>query len=68
MPISLNLLKTSTFRLAAAYLFVFVLSVAAILPTLDRLPVRPSLSASPQAGESPPPSDPAPLRSVVLLI
>ena len=31
MPISLNLLKTSTFRLAAAYLFVFVLSVAAIL-------------------------------------
>jgi signal transduction histidine kinase len=31
VPISLNLLKTSTFRLAAAYLFVFVLSVAAIL-------------------------------------
>ncbi|HSM20557.1 MAG TPA: ATP-binding protein [Hyphomicrobiales bacterium] len=31
MPISFNLLKTSTFRLAAAYLFVFVLSVAAIL-------------------------------------
>ncbi len=31
MPISLKLLKTSTFRLAAAYLFVFVLSVAAIL-------------------------------------
>ena len=31
MPISLNLLKTSTFRLATAYLFVFVLSVAAIL-------------------------------------
>ena len=31
MPISLNLLKTSTFRLAAAYLFVFVVSVAAIL-------------------------------------
>ena len=31
MPISRNLLKTSTFRLAAAYLFVFVLSVAAIL-------------------------------------
>ena len=31
MPISLNLLKTSTFRLAAAYLFVFVLSVVAIL-------------------------------------
>jgi signal transduction histidine kinase len=31
VPISLNLLKTSTFRLAAAYLFVFVLSVATIL-------------------------------------
>lgn len=31
MPISLNLLKTSTFRLAAAYLFVFVLSVVGIL-------------------------------------
>ena len=31
MPISLNLLRTSTFRLATAYLFVFVLSVAAIL-------------------------------------
>jgi signal transduction histidine kinase len=31
VPISLNLLKTSTFRLAAVYLFVFVLSVAAIL-------------------------------------
>jgi hypothetical protein len=30
VPISLNLLKTSTFRLAAAYLFVFVLSVVAI--------------------------------------
>lgn len=31
MPISFNILKTSTFRLAAVYLFVFVLSVAAIL-------------------------------------
>jgi hypothetical protein len=31
VPISLNLLKTSTFRLAAVYLFVFVLSVVAIL-------------------------------------
>jgi hypothetical protein len=31
VAISLNLLKTSTFRLAAVYLFVFALSVAAIL-------------------------------------
>ena len=31
MPISLKLLKTSTFRLAAVYLVVFALSVGAIL-------------------------------------
>lgn len=31
MPISLKLLSTSTFRLAAVYLFVFAISVAAIL-------------------------------------
>jgi signal transduction histidine kinase len=31
VPISLNLLKTSTFRLAAVYLFVFTLSVVAVL-------------------------------------
>ena len=31
MPVSLKLLKTSTFRLAAVYLVVFLLSVGAIL-------------------------------------
>jgi hypothetical protein len=45
-----------------------LLLVTALLPPLDRLPVQPSVASTSKAGEASLPSDPAPLRSVVLLI
>lgn len=45
-----------------------VLPVVSLLPALDRLPVQPPTSVSPRSGQAAAPSDPAPLRSVVLLI
>ena len=45
-----------------------VLSVAAVLPILDHVPVQPPTVASSHSEEGRPLSDPAPLRSVVLLI
>ena len=45
-----------------------LLPVVALLLPLDRLPVQPSVASTSKAGEASLPSDPAPLRSVVLLI
>jgi hypothetical protein len=44
------------------------LSVAALLPPLDHLPVLPPAVSTSKAGQASLLSDPAPLRSVVLLI
>ncbi len=45
-----------------------LLPVAALLPPLDRLPIQPPAAATSKAGQASLLSDPAPLRSVVLLI
>ena len=45
-----------------------LLPVVALLQPLDRLPVQPPTSVSPRSGKAAVPSDPALLRSVVLLI